>query len=88
MHQVQLTYEKLFDLLLRLEFQDVSKATPSRRVFRHDATDTLLAFAAYPPGTHVREADLIATQQQLDYRGLLGESEFDRQVEVATEASA
>jgi hypothetical protein len=47
---------------LRLGFEDVSSATPSRRVFRHQPNDTLLAFAEQPAGNHVREAELIATQ--------------------------
>lgn len=86
MNEVQVTYQMLFDLLLRIGFEDVSNATPSRRVFRHQPTDTLLAFAEHPPENHVREAELVATQQQLDYRGLLGESEFEQQIETAVDA--
>ena len=86
MNEVQVTYQTLFDLLLRLGFEDVSSATPSRRVFRHQATDTLLAFAEQPAGNHVGEGELIATQQQLDYRGLLSETEFDRQLGTAVDA--
>ncbi|MDA1049366.1 MAG: hypothetical protein O3C40_02660 [Planctomycetota bacterium] len=86
MNEVEVTYQSLFDLLLRLGFEDVSSATPSRRVFRHQPTDTLLAFAEQPAGNHVREAELIATQQQLDYRGLLSESEFEQKIGAAVDA--
>ncbi len=63
MNEVQITYQTLFGLLLRLGFEDVSTVTPSRRVFRHQSTDTLLAFAEQPSGKHVREADF---EQQVE----------------------
>ena len=83
-----MTYERLFELLQRLGFRDVSAASPPYRVFRHPSTDTVLAFAAYAPGTPMRDADLILARKQLDFRGLLAEQEFDRELEAATEAKA
>jgi hypothetical protein len=47
-----------------------------------------LAFAAYPGGTPVRDADLILARKQLDFRGLLAEEEFHRELETTTEAKA
>jgi hypothetical protein len=81
MSERKMTYERLFELLQRIGFEDVSDASPPYRVFRHPSTETILAFAAYPGGTPVRDADLILARKQLDFRGLLAE-------EAATEAKA
>lgn len=84
----KVTYERLFELLQGIGFEDVSNASPPYRVFRHLATDTVLAFATYPAGTAVRDADLILARKQLDFRGLLAEQMFDRELEATTEAKA
>jgi hypothetical protein len=88
MSERKMTYERLFELLQRIGFEDLSDASPPYRVFRHPSTDTVLAFAAYPGGTPVRDADLILARKQLDFRGLLTEEEFHRELETATEAKA
>lgn len=88
MSERRIMYDRLFELLQRIGFEDVSDASPPYRVFRHAATDTVLAFAAYPGGTPVRDADLILARKQLDFRGLMAEEDFDRELEATTEAKA
>ena len=74
MNDVSITYRDLFALLQSLGFQQhPGKAHPQARVFFHEPTDTILAFAR-DPDEQVTPADTLSTDVHLQAKGIADQS--------------
>lgn len=74
MNNVSVTYGNLFALLQSLGFQQhPGKARPQARVFFHEPTDTILAFAREPE-EGVTPADMLSTEVHLQAKGIVDRS--------------
>lgn len=76
-HTERRTYGDLISILQQMDFQEES-VPGSHQAFRHSVTGTLILFADAGPEEPARLEDLISVRRQLDAKGLMEASEFDR----------
>jgi predicted RNA binding protein YcfA (HicA-like mRNA interferase family) len=82
-----LTYARLYQLLHELGFEDESVKS-SHRVFRHAASNTIVAQAIHAAAEPVNLVDLKSTRRILDEKGLLPAAEFDQFATASPRPSA
>lgn len=73
----RITYGRLRQLLLGLNFQDVP-TTEKWKAYRHEATETVILLADRKSNQFAREPDILSIRRHLADNGIMDEQQFER----------